>query len=37
MRLVLAVPDLDKEFRIEIDTSNYTTGRVLSIKYLDNL
>jgi len=29
---VLAAPDLDKEFRVEADTSNYTTGGVLSIK-----
>jgi len=28
---------LDKEFRIEADTSNYTAGGVLSMKYLDNL
>jgi len=26
---VLAVPDLDKEFRVEADTSNYATGEVL--------
>ena len=31
-RPVLAAPDLDKEFRVEADASNYTTGRVLSIK-----
>ena len=31
-RPVLAAPDLDKEFRIEVDTSNYTTGGVLSMK-----
>jgi len=36
-RLVLAAPDLDKEFRIEVDTSNYTTGEVLSIKCSDEL
>ena len=36
-RPVLVVPDLDKEFRIETDTSNYTTGEVLSMKYLDKL
>ena len=29
---VLVVPDLDKEFRVEADVSNYATGRVLSIK-----
>ena len=34
---VLAAPDLDKEFRVEADASNYTTGEVLLIKYSDNL
>ena len=29
--------DLDKEFRVETDVSNYATGKVLSIKYLDDL
>jgi len=29
---VLAAPDLDKEFRVKADTSNYATGGVLSIK-----
>jgi len=33
---VLVAPDLDKEFRIEADASNYATGGVLSMKYLDN-
>ena len=37
VKLVLAAPDLDKEFRVEADASNYATGEVLSIKYLDNL
>jgi len=32
---VLAAPDLDKEFRVETGTSNYTTGGVLSMKCLD--
>ena len=32
-KLVLAAPDLDKEFRVEADTSNYATGGVLSMKY----
>jgi len=32
---VLAALDLDKEFRVEADTSNYTTGGVLSMKYSD--
>jgi len=30
------VPDLEKEIRVETDTSEYTTGDVLSIKYKDN-
>jgi len=34
---VLAVPDLDKEFRVEADASNYTTGEVLSIKCSDKM
>ena len=37
MRPVLAAPDLDKEFRVEVDTSNYATGGVLSIKCSNNL
>ena len=37
MRPVLAALDLDKEFRVEADTSNYATGGVLSIKCLDDL
>jgi len=36
-RPVLAVPDLDKEFRVEADASNYTTGGVLSMKGSDEL
>jgi len=32
---VLAAPDLDKEFRVEADASNYATGGVLSIKCSD--
>ena len=32
---VLATPDLDKEFRVEADTSNYATGGVLLMKYSD--
>ena len=31
-RPVLAAPDLDKEFRVEADASNYTTGGVLLVK-----
>jgi len=34
---VLAAPDLDKEFRVEADASNYATGRVLSMKGSDEL
>jgi len=32
---VLAAPDLDKEFWVEADASNYATGRVLSMKCSD--
>jgi len=32
---VLVAPDLDKEFRVEADASNYATGEVLSMKCLD--
>jgi len=32
---VLAAPDLDKEMRVEADTSDYTMGRVLSMKCED--
>ena len=31
-RLVLVVPDLDKEFRVEADALNYATGGVLSMR-----
>jgi len=34
---VLVAPDLDKEFRVEADASNYTTGGVLSIKCSDEI
>jgi len=34
---VLVAPDLDKEFRVEADASNYATGGVLSMKCSDNL
>ena len=33
--LVLAAPDLDKKMRMEVDTSDYATGGVLSIEYKD--
>ena len=32
---VLAVPDLDKKIRIEVDVSDYAMGEILSIKYED--
>ena len=34
---VLAAPDLDKEFRVEADISNYATGGVLSMKCSNEL
>jgi len=37
MRPVLVSPDLDKEFRIEADTSNYAIGGVLSMKCSNEL
>ena len=36
-RLVLVAPDLDKEFRVEADASNYTTRGVLSVKCSDRM
>ena len=36
-RPVLAAPDLDREFRVEADTSNYATRGVLSMKCSDEL
>ena len=35
-RPLLVAPDLDKEFRVEADASNFATGGVLSIKCSDN-
>ena len=35
-RLLLVAPNLDKEFRVEADTSNFATGGILSIKCKDN-
>ena len=32
---VLAIPDIDKEMRVEADASDYAIGGVLSIKYKD--
>ena len=37
MRPVLVAPDLDKEFRVEANVSNYATEGVLSIKCSNNL
>jgi len=36
-RLVLVALNLDKEFRVEADALNYTTGEVLSMKCFDEL
>ena len=36
-RLMLATPELDKEFRVEADTLNFATGGVLSVKCDDDL
>jgi len=36
-RPVLVVPDLNKEFRVEADALNYTTGGVLTIECSDEL
>jgi len=30
---ILAIPDIDKEIRVEADVSDYTIKRVLSTKY----
>jgi len=37
MRPVLVSPDLDKEFRVETDASNYATEKVLSMKCSNEL
>jgi len=34
-RLLLVVPDLDRELRVEADASNFAMGGVLFIKYKD--
>ena len=34
---MLTSPDLDKEFRVEADASNYAIGEVLSMKCSDEL
>ena len=36
-KLILVAPDLDKEFRVKADTSNYATREVLSMKCSNNL
>jgi len=36
-RPVLATPELDKEFRVEANVSNFVTGQVLSVKCKDDL
>ena len=36
-RPMLATPELDKEFRVEADTSNFAAGGVLSVKCDDDL
>ena len=36
-KLVLAVPDLDKKMRMEVDVSNYVMGGVLSMEGEDGL
>ena len=36
-RPVLVTPELDKEFRVEADASNFTTGGVLSVRCDDDL
>jgi len=35
-KLLLVAPDLDKEFKIKVDVSNFTMGGVLSIKCKDS-
>ena len=35
--LVLAAPDLDKKMRMEVDTSDYVIGEVLSMESKDRL
>ena len=32
---VLAIPDLDKEIRVKVDASDYTTEGILLVKYGD--
>ena len=32
---ILAIPNIDREMRVEADASDYATGGVLSTKYKD--
>ena len=34
---VLTAPDLDKKIRMEVDASDYTTGKVLLVECKDRL
>ena len=34
---VLAAPDIDKKMRMEVDTSDYTTGGILSMECNDEM
>ena len=34
---VLAAPDIDKKMRMEVDTSDYATGGILSMECRDGL
>jgi len=36
-KLVLVAPDLDKEFRVEANASNYAIEKVLSMKCPDKM
>ena len=33
---ILAIPDINRKMRVEVDTSDYATGGVLSTKYKDS-
>jgi len=35
LELVLVIPDLNREIRVEADASNYVTEGVLLVKYKD--
>jgi len=32
---ILAIPEIDREMRVEVDASDYATGGMLSTKYKD--